>query len=589
MPAATDPNPLLQTSALPPFSAIQPDHVEPAITAILAENRQHITSIEEQDNPDWDSLVTALDELNDRLNQAWSPVSHMNSVVNSEALREAYNACLPLLSEYSTELGQSRALFEAYQSLTGTELDPIQHKVVEDALRDFRLAGVALAPEQQQQYGELKKRLSELGAKFSENVLDATNAWHKHVTDPAELAGIPDSALQAMADAAQAEDKDGYWLTLDIPCYLAVVTYGDNAALREEMYQAYVTRASDQGPHAGQWNNSQLIDETLALRHQLAELLGFTDYAELSLATKMADSPRQVVEFLQQLATRSVDKAREEFAELEAFARETAGVAALNPWDVGYFSEKLRQHRYAISQEELRPYFPLNKVLNGLFEIARRLYGIEITEQTDFDSWHDEAQHFVVAKAGQPIARFYLDVYARSKKRGGAWMDECRVRRRTASGELQLPVAYLVCNFNRPSGDQPALLTHNEVTTLFHEFGHGLHHMLTEIEYAAVSGINGVAWDAVELPSQFMENWCWEKDGLAVDLRPPRNRRHPARRSAGQIAGGEKLSVGHADGASVGVRPVRYADSPGLPTGIGCTTAAERSTRPGVGSTGGGI
>ena len=516
MPAATDPNPLLETSELPPFSAIKPDHVEPAITAILAENRAQIGAIEQLNNPDWDSLVTALDELNDRLNQAWSPVSHMNSVVNSDALRDAYNACLPLLSDYSTELGQSRALFEAYQALADTDLDAVQTKVVEDALRDFRLAGVALPPAQQQQYGELKKRLSELGSKFSENVLDATNAWHKHVTDPAELTGIPDSALQAMADAAQAEGKDGYWLTLDIPCYLAVTTYGDNAALREEMYQAYVTRASDQGPHAGQWDNSQLIDETLALRHQLAELLGFADYAELSLATKMADSSQQVVDFLEQLAERSVEQARLEFKELQAFAQENGGVDTLSPWDVGYFSEKLRQHRYAISQEELRPYFPLDKVLTGLFEIAQRLYGITITEQTEFDSWHDEAQHFVVAKAGKPIARFYLDVYARSKKRGGAWMDECRVRRRTASGALQLPVAYLVCNFNRPTGDQPALLTHNEVTTLFHEFGHGLHHMLTEIEYAAVSGINGVAWDAVELPSQFMENWCWEKDGLAL-------------------------------------------------------------------------
>jgi len=337
------------------------------------------------------------------------------------------------------------------------------------------LAGVALPAEQQQKYGELKKRLSELSSKFSENVLDATNAWSKHISNADELAGVPDSALAGMNEAAKGQDKEGYWLTLDIPCYLAIMTYADNAALREEMYQAFVTRASEQGPHAGQWDNSEIINETLALRHELAELLGFSNYAELSLATKMAEQPAQVIDFLQQLAERSVDKAKQEFAELTDYAQETAGVDALNPWDVGYFAEKLRQHRYAISQEELRPYFPLQTVLNGMFEVAQRLYGIEIEAQQDFDSWHDEAQHFVVSKAGQP---------------------------------LQLPVAYLVCNFNRPTEGKPALLTHDEVTTLFHEFGHGLHHMLTQIEYAAVSGINGVAWDAVELPSQFMENWC---------------------------------------------------------------------------------
>lgn len=518
--------PLLQPQRFPPFAQIQADAIEPAFDQLLADSRAALEQLLDQPPAGW-ALVQALEAIEDRLNQAWSPVSHINSVVNSDAWRQAYNAVLPKLTQYHTELGQNERLYQAYRQLADSDafgsLDPSQQTLINHALRDFHLSGIDLPTEQRQRYAELKQQLSKLTSKFSENVLDATNAWSKQLDDVEALAGLPDSAIAAARQAAEAQDQAGYRLTLDFPSYFAVISYADDRALRQEVYQAFATRASDQGPHAGQWDNSDLIDEILALRHDLAQLLGYGNYAEYSLATKMAGDTDQVVDFLRDLAQRSRGMAQQEFSELEQFARQRDDIDALQAWDVGYYGDKLRQQRYALSQEQLRPYFPAPTVMAGMFGIAAELFDIEIRAEEESQSpvqpvsalWHPDARLFRICRGGETIGYFYLDLYARANKRGGAWMDECRVRRRLDDGSIQLPVAYLVCNFTSPIGTDPALLTHNEVTTLFHEFGHGLHHMLTRIDWAGVSGINGVAWDAVELPSQFLENWCWQPEALA--------------------------------------------------------------------------
>jgi len=514
-------NPLLQDFDLPPFSAIRPEHVEPAIDQILADNRAAVARLLEtqRENPSWSGLVQALDELGARLGQAWGPVSHLNAVCNSPELRDAYQACLPKLSEYYTELGQNRALFEAYKALAESPqaagFDVAQKTILEHALRDFRLSGIDLPAEQQKRYGEIQQRLSELTSRFSNQLLDATQAWTRLLTDESELAGLPESARAQLKQAAAAKGLDGWLITLEFPSYYAIMTYADNRGLREEVYTAYSTRASDQGPNAGQFDNGPLMAEILDLRQELAELLGFKHFAELSLATKMAESTDQVLHFLRDLAVRSKPFAQRDLEELRAFAAEQ-GVHDLQSWDTGYFSEKLRQARYDLSQETVREWFPIDKVLSGLFAIVQKLYGIEINELHDFERWHPDVRLFEIRENGEQIGRFYFDLYARANKRGGAWMDGARDKRRTADGHLVSPVAYLVCNFTPASAGKPALLTHDEVTTLFHEFGHGLHHLLTRVEHAGASGINGVAWDAVELPSQFMENWCWEPEGLAL-------------------------------------------------------------------------
>ncbi|MCB1677515.1 MAG: oligopeptidase A [Halioglobus sp.] len=512
------PNPLLETHLLPPFSRIEAAHVEPAIRQLIERNQQAVEQLlAATDHYSWDNLLRPIEALEDELQQAWSPVSHLNGVLNSEDLRAAYNACLPLLSRHSTWMGQHQQLYGAYrqiaQSAQFDTLDTAQRKAVENALRDFRLAGVALPQEQKERYATLRARLSELGSKFSENVLDATNAWSKLLTRE-QLQGLPQSALDNARQAAQRAGREGYLINLEYPCVAPLLNYCDDADLRREVYTANVTRASETGPHGGQWDNTDIIMETLDLRQQLAQLLGFDDYTELSLATKMAVGPEQVMAFLQQLAQQSRDQARAEWQGLTAFARDQYGVQALAAWDVAYYSEKLRQQRYQLSQEDLRPYLPVTRVLPGLFEVIRRLYGLTVREVAEFDRYHPDVRLFELLQDDSVIARFYLDLYARADKRGGAWMADCRVRRQT-DRDLQLPVAYLVCNFTPPVDGVPALLTHDELTTLFHEFGHGLHHMLTRQCVAAVSGINGVAWDAVELPSQFLENWCWEPEALA--------------------------------------------------------------------------
>lgn len=514
-------NPLLQDFDLPPYSQIKPEHVEPAVDQILADSRAAIAKLLEQQqaNPSWDGLVLALDELGARLGRAWSPVSHLNAVCNSPELRAAYEACLPKLSEYWTEMGQNKPLFDAYDALAKSPaaegFDVAQKTILEHALRDFRLSGIDLPVEQQKRYGEIQMRLSELTSKFSNQLLDATQAWTKHITDEARLSGLTDSAKAQMKQAAEAKSLDGWLITLEFPSYYAVMTYADDRALREEVYAAYCTRASDQGPNAGQNDNGPLMSEILDLRQELARLLGFANYSELSLASKMAENTDQVLSFLRDLAVRSKPFAEQDLAELKAFAAEQ-GLDDLQSWDVGYYSEKLRQQRYSISQEEVRAWFPVDKVLTGLFAIVQKLYGIEINELKDFDTWHPDVRLFEIRENGQHVGRFFFDLYARANKRGGAWMDGARDKRRAADGSLVSPVANLVCNFTPAVGGKPALLTHDEVTTLFHEFGHGLHHLLTRVEHAGASGINGVAWDAVELPSQFMENWCWEPEGLAL-------------------------------------------------------------------------
>ncbi|CAI1099748.1 oligopeptidase A [Serratia proteamaculans] len=514
-------NPLLTPFSLPPFSAIRPEDIVPAVQSALADCRAAVERVVAQPGPfTWDNLCQPLAESDDRLSRIWSPVGHLNSVKNSPELRAAYEQALPLLSEYGTWVGQHEGLYQAYRSLKeGAAFEKLtapQRKSVENALRDFELSGIGLSPEKQRRYGEIVARLSELGSTYSNNVLDATMGWSKLITSEAELSGLPESALAQAQAMAQAKEQDGWLLTLDMPSYLPVLTYGDNRALREEMYRAFATRASDQGPNAGKWDNSEVMAETLALRHELAQLLGFDSYADKSLATKMAENPEQVLGFLSDLAKRARPQAEQELAQLRAFAKQHYGVDELEAWDITYYGEKQKQHLFSISDEQLRPYFPEQRVVEGLFEVVKRIYGITAKERKDVDTWHPEVRFFDLFDAsGELRGSFYLDLYARENKRGGAWMDDCVGSLRKANGELQKPVAYLTCNFNRPLGDKPALFTHNEVTTLFHEFGHGLHHMLTQIDTAGVSGISGVPWDAVELPSQFMENWCWEPEALA--------------------------------------------------------------------------
>ncbi|MDI3431629.1 oligopeptidase A [Aeromonas sp. V90_14] len=514
-------NPLLTMDSLPPFSQIQPDQVQPAVTQAIADCKQKISDVLAQRDPHtWDSLIAPLEEVNDRLARIWSPVSHLNSVLNSEALRAAHDACLPLLSEFQTYVGQHEGLYQAYRELAESDDFPLlsgaQRKEIQNTLRDFRLSGIGLPAEAQQRYGEIQARLSELASRFSNNVLDATQGWSKLVTDEAELAGLPQSAQAAARQLAELKGKEGWLFTLDIPSYLPVMMYADNRALRAELYEAFTTRASDQGPNAGKWDNSAIMTELLALRRELAKLLGFANYAELSLATKMADKPEQVVNFLTDLAAKSLPQGKAELEEIRAFAAEQHGQRELAAWDLAYYAEKLKQHKFSISDEQLRPYFPASKVVKGLFEVVKRVFGMKVRERLGIDTWHPDVRFYDIFDAEDELrGSFYLDLYAREHKQGGAWMDVCLGRRYRQDGSLQKPVAYLTCNFNGPVDGKPALFTHNEVVTLFHEFGHGIHHMLTRIDVAGVAGINGVAWDAVELPSQFLENWCWESEALA--------------------------------------------------------------------------
>lgn len=512
-------NPLLNYTGLPAFSKIKPEHIKPAVEAVIKTCRETIEAVSQIENPTWENFYLPQAAAGDQFSRAWSPVGHLNAVKNSPELREAYQACLPLLSEYSTWAGQHKGLYEGYLKLKNSpafeSYSLAQKKAIENSLRDFELSGISLPEDKQKRYGEISARLSELSSDFSNNVLDATMGWDIVITDESQLKGLPESALEAAKLSAESKGKKGYRFTLEFPSYYPVLTYCENRELREMMYKEYATRASDQGSNAGKWDNSANIDEKLKLRRELAQLLGFATYADYSLATKMAENPQQVVEFLEDLANRAKKQAKEELCALKAFANHACS-EQLEPWDIAYYSEKQKQALYAINDEELRPYFPEDRVLSGLFELMKRIFGLRIEEQFGIDTWHKDVRFFqIYDEQGEERGAFYLDLYARENKRGGAWMDDCINQKRFADGSLQKPVAYLTCNFNKPIGNKPALFTHDEVTTLFHEFGHGIHHMLTQIEVGDVAGINGVPWDAVELPSQFLENWCWEEEALA--------------------------------------------------------------------------
>lgn len=509
-------NPLLQTNGLPQFTAIQAEHVEPALEQVLQENREWLVRrLALPVQPTWDNLIYPLDEAGDRLERVWSPVSHLNAVANTESLRTAYNACLPKLSDYHTEMGQNQALYEAVKAVAGhqQDLEPNQQHALERSLLSFRLSGVALAEDKKQRYREISQQLSSLSSKFSDNILDATNAWFKQIKDPELLKGIPESGLEMAEQAAQQRQLEGWVFTLDFPSYYSVLAYADSRELRAELYRAYTTRASDLGTNAA-WDNTQTMRNILSLRQEEAELLGFANYAEVSLAMKMADTTQEVVDFLEGLAKRSKPFAAREFAEVKTFAQTQLGLTDVQAWDVTYVSEKMKEAHFDFTDEDLKPYFPVNKVIQGLFSLVERLYGIRIQQSTEVDVWHPDVTFYQVYEAdGSLRAEFYLDLYARQHKRGGAWMSDYCGRFKRKDG-LQIPVAFMTCNGTPPVGDKPALFTHDEVVTLFHEFGHGLHHMLTKVDYPDIAGINGVEWDAVELPSQFMENWCWEPEVL---------------------------------------------------------------------------
>ena len=507
-------NPLLDLDSLPAFGRIEAAHARPALEKVLADNRARLAELTAQTRPTFASLVAPVEELSYRLSRVWSPVGHLNAVANSADMREAYNDCVPLLTAYSSELGQNAALQAGYAYVLeheGASLDPAQVKVVQNALRDFRLAGVDLAPEAKARYREVAQRLAQLATKFSENVLDAGSAYSRSVTDGSELAGLPANAIdRAAADALEAGEP-GWLFKLDQPTYLTIMASAESPELRRDIYEAWVTRASEVGPSAGRFDNNPIIAELLPLRHELARLVGFDNFADYALATRMAKSSKQVLAFLDDLARRCLPAARREFSDLEEFAGRK-----LDAWDMAFYGERLQESRFKVSQEALRPYFPLPKVLAGLFALVHRLYGIGVRERPGVGVWDPAVRYYDLLDPNErPIAGFFLDPYSRAEKRSGAWMDECVVAKSLPTGTA-LPVAQLVCNFTAPVGAAPSLLTHDEVTTLFHEFGHGLHHMLTRVAYPSIAGINGVAWDAVELPSQFMENFVWRPEVLPL-------------------------------------------------------------------------
>jgi oligopeptidase A len=507
-------NPLLARDGLPDYANIRAEHVEPAVRAAIDRHRRRLVELLAQPAPTFATLVEPFEEENHALARTWSPAEHLGAVLDSEAMRAACNACRVSLADYHAEVGQNEALYRACETIRereGHRLPRAARQLLDNLLRDFRLAGVALPPPQRARFRGLMQELAAAQAKFDENVLDATQGWSHHAADAAELAGLPADTLARAAAAARQRGVDGYVLTLDQPNYVAVLSHATSEPLRRRFYEAWTTRASDRGPQAGRYDNGPLLDRILGLRHEAAQLLGFANYAELSLATKMAATPAEVLRFLDELVRHYRPAAEREFAGLERFAGR-----ALAAWDVGFYAERLREERHAVSDEALRPYFPLPRVLVGLAEVARRLYGLTLEPRADASLWHPDARYYAILdRGGAEIAGFYLDPYARPGKRGGAWMGDC-VNRKHLGGRRALPVAHLVCNFAPPSDGAPSLLTHGDVVTLFHEFGHGLHLMLTQVDYPSVAGINGVPWDAVELPSQLMEQYAWRAEVLPL-------------------------------------------------------------------------
>jgi oligopeptidase A len=515
-------NPLLDFSGLPRFTEVRPDHVTPAVDHLLQHDREVVARLlADTAAPTWENFVLPLDDANEKMSRAWGQVSHLNAVMNSDELREVYNANLPKITQYYAELGQNLALFAKYKALRASKefvsLSPARKKIIENELRDFRLSGAELAEDKKPRFLEIQEELSTLCSRFSDNILDATNDYTLLIDDAAELSGIPADDLQAAAEAAEAAGKKGWLFTLKAPSYMPVLQYADSRTLREKLYIAYSQRASEFGKP--EWDNTPLITQILKLRAEEAHLLGYANYAELSLTSKMANTPQQILQFLRELAQHARPLAEKDLLELREFANSQLALTDLQSWDVGYASEKLRQQRYAFSEQDVKQYFPEDVVIAGMFNVVQKIYGLSL-RLSSAPVWHEAVRFFDVCDAdGKLIGQFYMDLYARNSKRGGAWMDDAITRRRITPGmhvpfAIQTPVAYLNCNFAPPVGGKPALFTHDDVITLFHEFGHGLHHLLTEVEELGVSGISGVEWDAVELPSQFMENFCWEWEVL---------------------------------------------------------------------------
>jgi oligopeptidase A len=508
-------NPLLHYAGLPKFNEIKPEHVSPAVDSLLAEGRGLVEQLATAtETPTWENFALKLEDHSEKLGRTWSQVGHMNAVVNSPELREAYNENLAKLTDFYSDLSQDERLYAKYKAIQSSpafiKLSSTQQKIINNEVRDFKLGGAELPAEEKARFKTISEELSKLGSKFEENIMDNTNDFAHYVENIDELAGIPQDAIEAAASAAKEAGKTGYKFSLHFPSYMPVLQYADNRELREILYRAYATRASEFGKT--EWDNTKLISDILKLKQEEAKMLGFKNYAELSLATKMADTPAQVTEFLDTLAKRAKPYAERDMQELSDYAKKL-GINDMQAWDVAYVSEKLREEKYAFSDQEVKQYFPEDKVLAGLFKVTETIFGVQV-RKADAPLWHKDAAFYEINDSNQkPIAYFYLDLYARNNKRGGAWMDECITRRKKEAG-IELPVAYLTCNFSAPVGGKPALFTHDEVITMFHEFGHGLHHMLTQVDEYGVSGIKGVEWDAVELPSQFMENFCWEWDVL---------------------------------------------------------------------------
>jgi len=515
--ATTELNPLLDFTGLPRFASIKTEHVTPAVELLLAENRARIEDLTRPGIPaTWAGFVAPLEDANERLARAWGVVGHLHGVLDSPELRAAYNANQPKIVQYYTELGQNLVLFEKYKALKASAeyatLTPAQRKIVDNEIRDFRLSGAELALDKKRRFAAISEELARLATKFSENLLDATNAFSLHVEDRAKLAGIPEDVLETARAAADKDGKSGWKFSLQAPAYVPFMQYAAERELREQMYRAYVTRASEFGKP--ELDNTPLITQILRLHHEAAQLLGYANHAEVSLVPKMAQTPRQVLDFLNDLAAKALPFARKDYAELGAFAAAELGLDKLEAWDLAYASEKLRAARHAFSDQEVKQYFPEAQVTQGMFRLVETIFGVRI-QPDQAQTWDPAVRFFRISDLqGNLLGQFYLDAYARDTKRGGAWMDEA-ISRRRLDGRVQTPVAYLTCNFSAPVGSKPALFTHDEVLTLFHEFGHGLHHLLTRIDYVGVSGLHGVEWDAVELPSQFMENFCWEWEVLA--------------------------------------------------------------------------
>lgn len=513
-------NPLLTNQGLPHFSQIKPEHVLEAVKTAIDNSINVIKTVvkEHEKDPTWDNVIAPIEEADDRLSKIWSVVSHLNGVCNTEELRKAHESCLPLISEYSTFVGQYQPLCEVLKTITRSDayqlLTKAQRKAIENSLRDFKLSGIDLPSDKQKRYAEISTELSQLQTNFANNVLDATKGYFLHIEDEAQVKGLPKSQIRQAAAEAKKRKLSGLVFTLDIPSYLPFMTYVEDRELRRQMFEAYTTRASDKGPNAGKWDNQENIEKILKLRHEEALLLGFPSYAHLSLATKMAQDPEEVINFLENLARKSKPQGQREVQELREYAQ-SLGLDDLQPWDMKFYSQKLCHERYAYDPQELRPYFGVEKVVSGLFEVAQRLYNVTFRPRFGVDVWHPDVRCYdIYDRFSSKIGTFFIDLFAREGKQGGAWMDECMSRRYRSDGSLQLPVAYLVCNFTPPVNGKESLLTHEEVVTLFHEFGHGLNQLLTRIDIADVSGINGVPWDAVELPSQFNENFAWQEEVL---------------------------------------------------------------------------